>query len=71
MKKEQITTTKEFQSKTRKFNGQQYTLFDWCGDLDEAKLEIATLRKEGKSVRYSQNTNGYSIWMKTIINPGN
>ncbi|PKH46808.1 hypothetical protein CVH13_00905 [Dehalococcoides mccartyi] len=64
MEKEKATNTKKFQIKTRKFSGQRYALFDWCGDLDETKLEIATLRNEGKLVRYSQNTNGYSIWIR-------
>ncbi len=64
MRKEQIPNDNEFIMKTRKFNGQQYTLFDWCRDLEEAKLEIANLREEGKLVRYSRNITGYSIWIR-------
>lgn len=53
-----------FKLKQRKFNGKDYTLFDWCSDLVEAKEETCELRAEGKYSRYTQNKDGYSIWVR-------
>ncbi len=49
---------------TRKFNGIAYTQFDWCKCLDEARFEASCLRVEGKLARYTQTSNGYSIWIR-------
>ncbi|AQU05225.1 hypothetical protein B1778_00320 [Dehalococcoides mccartyi] len=54
----------DFRIKTRKFGDNQYVLFDWCAELDEARLEVKELRDNGKFVRYSRNSDGYSIWMR-------
>ena len=51
-------------SRTRKFNGEEYRLFDWAFTKPEAQKEKRELQEKGKKVRLTKGTEGWLIWVR-------
>ncbi len=50
--------------RTRRFDGNVYSLFDFTFNKREAKKEAKELRAKGKRVRVIPAGTGYHIWVR-------